>query len=50
MGDEWCSFIGGHQEKACDFGLNFDQKRTETEQKINQGARLTTRRLHLTQE
>jgi hypothetical protein len=29
---------------------NFDQKRTETEQKINQGARLTIHRLHLTQE
>lgn len=29
---------------------SFDQKRAEIEQKINQGARLTTHRLHLTQE
>ena len=47
VGDEWCSFIGGHNEKACDFGLNFDKKRAEIEQKINQGARLTNHRMKL---
>lgn len=33
-----------------DSDSDFEQKSAETEQKINQGARLTTRRLHLTQE
>lgn len=50
VGDEWCSFIGGRNVKACDFGLDFDKKRDEIEQKINQGACLTTHRLHLDSE